>query len=329
MNARSLFRLKKYVVPSFTLVAGLVIGIVIGGWKVRGLPFISARDNWSIGMLKGSSPFDLTSQRIINNPVLTNDDVTDIRAEYVADPFMILDDSNYYMFFEVLNKDTAHGDIGLAESNDGMNWEYKKIVLDEPFHLSYPYVFKWDGEYYLIPESFENASVRLYKASEFPTQWDFVANLLEGYDFVDPSIFRFSDRWWLFLSSTRNDVLFLYYADDLIGPWVEHPESPIIDQNPNKARPGGRVLVTDNKVFRFTQDDYPTYGNQVNAFEITELSTTTYNENPVVENPILRGSGIGWNADGMHHIDPYKIGESHWIASVDGRRSKIVFGPNY
>ena len=40
------------------------------------------------------------------------------------------------------------------------------IVLAEPFHLSYPYVFEWQGSHYMIPESGAAKSVRLYRASE-------------------------------------------------------------------------------------------------------------------------------------------------------------------
>ena len=71
-----------------------------------------------------------------------------------------------------------------------------------------------------------------------------------------------------------NDLLRLYYANDLMGPWIEHPKSPIVAGDANIARPGGRVVVFDGRIVRYTQDDDPTYGNQVRAFEITELTTT-------------------------------------------------------
>ena len=139
---------------------------------------------------------------------------------------------------------TNQGDIGLATSNDGLSWTYKQVVLDEPFHLSYPYVFKWKNDYYMLPESRQAKSVRLYKAVDFPTKWSFVGTLLNG-SYGDPSIFRYAGRWWIFseTSPKRYDILRLYYADDLMGPWTEHPESPIIMGDANIARPGGRVLV--------------------------------------------------------------------------------------
>ena len=308
----------------------ILLSLITGLYVVKkGNAFEKRKTEWSIGIYVGSSPFNLTSPKGVSNPVLTASHVTDIEAKFVADPFMVIENSTCYMFFEVLNKNTNQGDIGLATSNDGRTWHYRKIVIDEPFHLSYPYVFKWKGEYYLMPESYEDSSIRMYKATNFPAEWEFVGTLLTGSDFVDPSIFRFRDKWWLFFTSTKSDILRLYFAAYLMRPWVEHPESPIIEKNPNISRPGGRVLVVNDRIFRFAQDDYPTYGNQVTAFEITELTTVSYKEKAVAEGPILSASGTGWNAKCMHHIDPHPLYGKGWIACVDGKGPRVVFGFGY
>jgi hypothetical protein len=52
-----------------------------------------------------------------------------------------------YMFFELKNSITKQGDIGVAESSDnGATWTHVGIALDEEWHLSYPFVFEYDGE---------------------------------------------------------------------------------------------------------------------------------------------------------------------------------------
>src|SRR5262249_35733238 len=215
----------------------------------------------------------------------------------------------WHMFFEVLNSRTGRGEIGLATSSDTVHWQYQRIVLREPFHLSYPYVFEWEGEYYMVPESNNACSVRLYKATHFPRRWKFVGNLLVGDQFEDSCVFRFRDRWWLLNDLSRAPyyagTLRLFHSERLDGPWVEHPNSPVINGNPHNARPAGRVLVLNNSVIRFTQDCCPVYGIKVRAFEMTELTTTTFQERELVPTPVLEGSGQGWNESGMHHIDPH------------------------
>lgn len=279
---------------------------------------------WAIGIYQGESPLNLAPATHISNPVLTYLDVADAPAAFIADPFMVKTIDGWLMFFEVFNHASNKGEIGLAVSRNGFDWQYRQIVLREDYHLSYPYVFAWQGEYYMTPETLEPKTIQLYKAVSFPDEWAVAATLVRG-EFADPSIFRFNDKWWLFACSTplRHDTLRLYFADELTGPWTEHPLSPIIEGNERIARPAGRVLVLDDKVIRYAQDCYPMYGTQVRAFEITDLTPTTYAEKERHESPIIKAQGSGWNEVGMHHLDPHLMPDGRWIACVDGMRSGV------
>jgi hypothetical protein len=308
------------------------IGGFIGGVyaeRYRGVPLWQTEDRWAIGIYFGETPFKLAPSEDVKNPVLTASDVTDLKASFVADPFMVREGSTWYMFLEAMDARTYRGKIGLAMSNDGVTWKYQKTVLDEPFHLSYPYIFKWQNEYYLLPECYQTNAVRLYRAVTFPCQWKFVGELLQG-SYVDASIFRYHDRWWLFAANQPgNDQLSLFYAQELLGPWIEHPQSPVIKADARIARPGGKVLVLDGRVFRYTQDCAAAYGTQLRAFEITELTPDEYAEREVVPSPILRPGKTGWNANGMHHIDPHRLDQERWIACVDGNRQRVTFRLKY
>jgi hypothetical protein len=278
---------------------------------------IRRSQNWSIGIYVGDCPLTLRPPLNITNPVLTADDVTDIPAEFVADPFMVNHKNKWYMFFEVFNLQDQLGDIALATSDDGFSWTYEKVVLDENFHLSYPYVFRRNNEYYMIPETYQDNSIRLYKSISFPHTWSLEKKLLEGYPYVDTCVFNFKNLWWLFTSTTACDTLRLFYSHDLYGPWVEHPKSPIIENDSSCARPGGRVTFFNGLLLRYTQDDKDSYGARVHAFVITELTTESYHEE-IAERSVLCGSGTGWNKSGMHHVDPHRLQQDHWLASVDG-----------
>jgi hypothetical protein len=174
----------------------------------------------------------------------------------------------------------------------------------------------------MIPESFGHGTVRLYKADPFPLRWAFVRSLFRA-RCVDPSVFYFDNKWWMFTCSNpcRHDSLRLYFANDLLGPWLEHPANPIVKADARKARPAGRVLVLADKIIRFAQDCVPNYGTQVRAFEITELTTTSYVETEHSNSPILTGSGAGWNESGMHHLDPHLLAGGRWLSCVDGINS--------
>lgn len=271
---------------------------------------------WSIGIYTGSSLMTIGDRKQIC-PVLTPDDIDDIPAALIADPFMMQRDNRWYMFFEVLNAETLKGEISLATSDDAINWKYEKVIIAEDFHLSYPHIVQHNGEVYLIPESYKDNSLLLYRAVEFPYRWEVEQTLLEGH-FVDTSFFQHDGLWWFFsqTKATWEGESSLYYAPDLKGPWQPHAQTPLFSKQTDIARPGGRVVVEDGKIIRLAQDCSKDYGGGVRAFEVTKLSTTEYEERPL--GWTLRKSGMGWNARGMHHVDAHRLEDGSYLACVDG-----------
>ena len=283
---------------------------------------------WSIGIYGGTSPESIAPLAGISNPVLTAHDITDGYAIFVADPFLVRVDRTWHMFFEVLRFKGQRevGEIGHATSRDGLKWEYNRTVLSEPFHLSYPYVFEWQSDFYMVPESSETGSVRLYRASCFPERWEYVTDLLRGNPLFDSSLFHRDGRWWMFVETSqhKHDTLRLFHARELTGRWEEHERSPVIAGNPHAARPAGRVLSTPDRLIRFAQDCVPVYGSSVRAFECTRLTTRTYEERALGTEPLLAASRRGWNSRGMHHVDVQPLDDGRWIACVDGKVLSIA-----
>jgi hypothetical protein len=276
---------------------------------------------FSIGVYTGKDTFSLTSANGVRNPVLCAADVTDVPAAFVSDPFVLQAGGTWYMFFEVMNKLTRLGEIGLATSNDGYNWMYEHIVLKEPFHLSYPHVFEWNDDFYIIPDSATHG-IRLYKAMRFPCKWQCIGMILNKYGFVDSSIIFFDNKWWLFTAHSPRPsepkALYLYYADEPIGPWYEHKANPIVESNPFNCRPAGKMLIIKGRLIRFAQEGIPHYGSCVRAFEVLELSTNTYAERDISSQPVLCGGSAPWNEGGMHHIDAHILPSGKWMAYVTG-----------
>jgi lysophospholipase L1-like esterase len=274
-----------------------------------------------------SEPFNLIPAPEVTNPVLTASDVTDVTARFVADPFILVDQGIWYMFFEVLNDVDGKGIIGMATSSDGLQWQYEQIVLTESVHLSYPLVLKHENEYYMIPESADLNEVRVYRATNFPYDWEYVSTIASGRAYVDPSIFFYNQKWWMFVgevySSEARGTCRLFYSDDLLGGWIEHPQSPIVIADTSKSRPAGRSFVFDNdRIIRLAQKNNVIYGQRVRAFEVDVLSETQYAEHEIVESPILYESGTGWNASGMHQFDPWWTGD-RWLGAVDGNNNRV------
>jgi len=272
---------------------------------------------WSIGIYQGRSPLDL--QACGHNPVLTSAMVTDVPAEFVADPFMISHRGSWFLFCEVFNGFTCKGEIALAQSLDGLRWRYHGVVLRDPYHLSYPCVFPWGDSIFMIPETFAAEAVRLYRADPFPDRWSFLGDLVQGAH-ADATFLAHDGHCYLFACRKphQQETLSLYHAELPAGPWLPHPCSPVVREDRRRARPAGRIVSWHGHLLRFAQDCVPVYGSRVRAFQITELTPTTYRECECPGGPVLAGSGLGWNAARMHHLDPHPVAENQWLACVDG-----------
>lgn len=288
--------------------------LVEAGWFVRS-------DYWAIAMYRGPSPLALTPAPGVPLPVLGARDVIDADAEFVADPFMVAaPDGGWHLFFEVMNRSTGLGEVAVATSPDATTWSYRQVVLAELHHLSYPQVFAWDGDHWMVPETSAERCVMLYRAVDYPTKWERDGDLLSGLPFNDATLFRHGGRWWMLTETAeqvRSDTLRLYSADDLRGAWVEHPASPIVAGDATIARPAGTVIDHDGRLVRFAQDCANDYGKRVRAFEIVELSPSTYLERPL--GVVLEPAGAGWNDLGMHQVAAHRTEAGDWLACVDGR----------
>jgi hypothetical protein len=281
--------------------------------------------DWAIGMCAGRSPFDLGPAPGTANPVLTRRSVDDVRAGFVADPFLVEAGGAWHVFFEVFDLDRGKGEIAHADSPDGRSWSYRGVVLREPFHLSYPFVFEWDGAHFMIPETLGAGEVRLYEAAPFPGTWRPAARLVAG-NLADPTLLHHDGHWWLFGCGRHrhNDDLRLYHSPSPTGRWAEHPASPVVRGDPSRARPGGRPVVAGGTVVRFGQDCSAGYGAGVRAVPVTELTVDRYAERPGVTP--FTGPPEPWSAGATHHVDVGARPDGTWFGCFDGRPAAPVAG---
>ncbi|KNC80427.1 hypothetical protein SARC_07215 [Sphaeroforma arctica JP610] len=227
----------------------------------------------------------------------------------------------WLMFFEVKNNLDYKGGIGLARSsNAGGHWVYDKIVLDEYFQVAFPFVFRVEGDLFMIPSTREINQVRLYRAtSDEADEWEHVSTLLSGRSYCDTNIVYYDGQWWMYSWTKKPNELHLYYSEWIEGPWNVHPMSPL-DVKKHDRRPGGRPVVFEGKVIR-----YSVWGTSLRAFQVDVMNTTHYEENKL-KVKIKGDKHKHWISKRVHTVDPHELSPGVWVAGVDGdsQRSKPV-----
>lgn len=91
---------------------------------------------------------------------------------WYADPLLYRRDGGRWLFAEAMDLAAGKGRIEvcrLADDGTAGPWQ---TALEEEFHLSFPMVFDWNGDTWMIPETGADHSLRLYRCREFPTGWE-------------------------------------------------------------------------------------------------------------------------------------------------------------
>jgi hypothetical protein len=205
-----------------------------------------------------------------------------------ADPFPLKVNGKYYIFFEdyVNAAGKAHISVIEVDQNGIVNGPTEVLKLD--CHLSYPFVFEYQGDYYMIPETGGRNVVELYRAVSFPFEWRPEKVLLEANSPLDATVIEVEGTWWMFVNIQEEgvavnwDELHLYYSESLLGPWQPHARNPIVS-DVRSARPAGRLFWANNVLYRPSQDSSLRYGYATTINKITQLSAVTYNETEVLK----------------------------------------------
>ena len=116
------------------------------------------------------------------------------RDIWSADPILVDHEGKTYMFYEAVEHDRGH--IAVAEVKEDCSLTEPVVVLKDDTHYSYPFVFRHQDTWYMIPESSEAREVRLYRAVNFPEKWELCTVLLNERA-VDTTVFESQRQYYL------------------------------------------------------------------------------------------------------------------------------------
>ena len=207
------------------------------------------------------------------------------RDRFWADPFAIEHEGRYFIFFEELNYQGRKGRIAAIEVFEGADPGDPQVVLERPYHLSYPFLFPWNGSLYMLPETAENGTVEIYRCEGLPHRWSLHRVLIENVSAFDATLWRQDDRWWMFVNvaepgADSSDELHLYWSATPLGPWTAHRGNPVVS-DARCARPAGPLYSRDGKLYRPSQDCSLAYGHSVSINRVDVLCDDEYRETAV------------------------------------------------
>jgi hypothetical protein len=273
-------------------VARLVAGRLVRPFRRRSI----RPGHWNIALRAEPPPgfdnFDLAGWRPIDPEPST----------FHADPFILNEGGSIWLFAEACPYATGKGVIVCAQVSEAGETGPFRVVLEQPWHLSYPYLFRADGQIWLVPESSARGGIDIYRAEHFPDRWVLERRLFEDLRLVDATLFEEGGLLWLFAGAIGGnggsswDELFAWHAPGLAGPWTPHRLAPL-KSDCRSARPGGRPLRLGERLLRPAQRCETGYGESLAWMEVRTLTPGAFEE---VEVANWRGPA---DVSGLHSAD--------------------------
>lgn len=223
---------------------------------------------------------------------------------FLADPFGIYKDNKLYIFAEAYDYKERHGRIQVLILDQALNLIDRRIVLSEPWHLSYPMLVEDQGNIYMLPEAYKSGKASLYRAVNFPYQWEKVPSFSFPEQAIDPTVLFYNNLWWMFYTPvqeglSKRSVLSVAWAETLTGQWHNHRANPV-RITPAGARSGGNALVTSEGIILPTQDCSLTYGGDLAFLKITNLTSDNFEAQIIGR--LQRDKIFGEYSDGIHTL---------------------------
>lgn len=197
---------------------------------------------------------------------------------WAADPFIISVGEKEYLFFEMFDRLKSKGLIGYREIN-GDKIGKMKIAYEAEHHLSFPYIFEYKNEYYMMPEYSEGKELFVLKAIHFPDKWEKIESLMQGKRLVDSVLLNHERENYLLTQDLKSG-----YSSEKLSifirkgkEWVPHKQNPIVKSLAN-ARLAGKTFFENNQLIRVAQDCQDGYGTKLHFNNIMKLSEDEYEE---------------------------------------------------
>jgi hypothetical protein len=247
--------------------------------------------------------------------------VPDDGQRFYADPFLFKHADRIHLFCEEFPFSTERGIISVAEVDGSGRIGALRPVLERPYHLSYPFLFAFQGQIWMLPEASESGAIEIYRAIEYPTRWRLERRLLEGLAALDATLLEHDGAFWLFLTSQQRqgtgwDNLRVYRAQTPLGPWSECCGG-LVTIDPNLSRPAGACIRRGDSVLRLSQQCQRIYGGGIIVSRIDRLDGDGMVQTPVAEIVAEEPDGI----TGAHTYS--RIGNIEAVdvwGRIDGKR---------
>jgi hypothetical protein len=211
--------------------------------KERSVP----NNRWIVGLkFRTEDIFNLDGLTIIDCP----------EGRYIADPFLVEDNNNHWLFYEDYDYQKGSIAVGLLQ---GLELVDRRTCLETSSHLSFPCVLEFNAQYYMTPEQSASRELWVWVAEDFPHTWKKLCRVANG-RYHDPIVRKTAKGSLEIWTTTDDDTVRVFESPKPEGPWILRK---IENTKNNFNRSAGNFIGS----LRPVQETKPIYGRAIHIVD--------------------------------------------------------------
>lgn len=187
---------------------------------------------------------------------------------WCADPMAFKYNGKIYLFTEIFDMKKQLGEIAVSEYI-GDTFTIPKVIIKTSYHMSYPCVFEYNEELYMLPETCQNGTLELWKAQNNDIfSWKKEKELLKGVKLVDSTVY-IKEKAYIISYSEKEPWMTYVFEFNLDKMCVTELER--VSTSENICRPAGYLFMENAALFRPVQNNISSYGESIIINEISSI----------------------------------------------------------
>ena len=183
---------------------------------------------------------------------------------WYADPILLEYGNKIYLFTEAFSEKTSKGKLAISiYDSSSEEFSMPQVIINRPYHLSYPEVFENNGKVYMIPETSQNRTLELYEAEDKDLlSWKKNGVLLDKCFLADTTVLKENNRILLYSYEEKPPK----YTTKVFELDIKNKKVKLISEESsefNNRRPAGNFVCVDNIVQRPLQFNVKMYGEKI------------------------------------------------------------------
>lgn len=192
---------------------------------------------------------------------------------WYADPFLFDYKGETYLFAEYFSYKLGRGVISVSKY-DIEKEVFTKFseIIREDYHLSYPVVFSYNNEIYMMPECGESQGLFFYQAIDFPNKWKKISVTDKKMRLADTTPFQIGKDLFAFTlrqkaDSADGELILMRYDGNVFQPVKS------ITKDMSIARPGGNMIISGDSIIRVAQNCEEDYGRELSFISVKNIDS--------------------------------------------------------